>query len=209
MNLCLAASTGLTLQTEIARGVQVRFMMQAVVPSGARRRLALTALSWMCATLTLGCYQSGSRPVASIDVLSLLPDSVGGSPMSYQEGAAAARLSGPLPPGLIDAIRRGRVPIDSLHISVGFPVDEVDFSISGWKVPHLDAAVMVDPLIDMWAFEDVVRWQETIGGKEVFRAVPGGVDLIDGIYVYAVGDAAVMIVAEKPAEAAEALAAFP
>jgi hypothetical protein len=158
------------------------------------------------AVLALGC--GVPRPVTNPeDVLSLLPDSLAGLEMEYRTGTWED-VGGEEPSPILAEIRATGGNEDDLIVTSGFPEGAATFALHGWTVPGMDAAHLIDPVIANWHFDNPI-WQATIAGRRVARAVPAGVDPVEGIYVYATGNTVFEVMTSDPQLAAQVLAGLP
>jgi hypothetical protein len=79
------------------------------------------------------------------------------------------------------------------------------------QIRGADGRQLVEPLIAaIWGSKPAEVWQELIGGKAVTRFLPlAGMQRSEAMYAYGFGDLAITILARRPQEALEAIAAMP
>jgi hypothetical protein len=144
----------------------------------------------------------GACSSAPQDIIAQLPTTIGGRSFSYQVEQGIGAFGDPR--GITDILTAaGRSP-DDLTTARGEAFD-----------PHLWVMALRAPGVDPAKFVDLLaggfdRWTETVGGKNVIRAAPAGMDRSLASYLYIVGDTLVYIEApESPNQASEVLAKLP
>jgi hypothetical protein len=144
----------------------------------------------------------GACSSARQDVIAQLPTTIGGRSLLYQVEQGVGAFGDP--GGVTDILAAaGRSP-DALTTA---RAEEFN--------PHLWVMALRAPGVDPAKFVDLLaggfdQWTETVGGKNVIRAAPAGMDRSLASYLYVVGDTLVYIEApESPTQASEVLAKLP
>jgi hypothetical protein len=78
------------------------------------------------------------------------------------------------------------------------------------QVSGTNGSALVDPLLRAFAYDVGASWVETIADKPVRRAsYPGAGDRASAVYAYGFADTAIVILARRDIDAAEALRQLP
>jgi hypothetical protein len=141
------------------------------------------------------------------DAFELLPKSIGGETLLYDErsGAQAADWARTMTLSL-------GYPLTAMTEATAFtaPTDR-EYQSQIIQIRGADGRQLVEPLIAaVWGSKPVEVWQELIGGKAVTRFLPvAGMQRSEAMYAYGFGDLAITILVRRPQEALDAIAAMP
>jgi hypothetical protein len=151
----------------------------------------------LSAALLLGACSSAPR-----DIIAQLPTTIGGRSFSYQVEQGIGAFGDP----------RG---ITDILTAAGESPDDLTTARAEVFNPHVWVMAFRAPGVDPAKFVQLIapasdQLTETVGGKNVIRAVPSGFDRSLGSYLYIAGETLVWIEAsESPNQASEVLAKLP